>query len=77
MIKYEELIASRGRELTKFFPTAEQLDEDLSSRNVSEFYDRALMADAGARMLKRDGPLWNFYSKADVENLLSEISATH
>lgn len=77
MIKYEKLIASRGRELTKFFPAAEQLNEDLASKNVSEFYDRALMADAGARMLKRDGPLWNFYRKADVENLLSEISATH
>ena len=76
IIKYEDLIASRGRELAKFFPAAEQLNEDLSSKNVSEFYDRALMADAGARMLKRDGPLWNFYNKGDVESLLSENSAT-
>lgn len=74
VIKYEALIGSRGRELAKFFPATEQLDEDLSSKNVSEFYDRALMADAGARMLKRDGSLWNFYSKAEVENLLSELS---
>lgn len=74
VVKYEALIVSRGRELAKFFPAAEQLNEDLSSKNLSEFYDRALMADAGARMLKRDGPLWNFYSKAEVENLLSELS---
>jgi hypothetical protein len=74
VIKYEALIASRGRELAKFFPAAEQLNEDLSSKNVSQFYDRALMADAGARMLKREGPLWNFYSKAEVENLLRELS---
>lgn len=76
VIRYEDLIGSHGRALAKILPAAEQLDEDLSSKNVSEFYDRALMTDAGARMLKRDGPLWNFYSKTDVENLLSEISAT-
>ena len=40
VIKYEDLIASRGRELAKIFPAAEQLNEDLSSKNVSEFYDR-------------------------------------
>src|SRR5262249_46411824 len=75
VIKYEALIESRGRELAKFFPAAEKLDEDLASKNVSEFYDRALMTEAGARMLKRDGPLWNFYGKRDVENVLSEISS--
>lgn len=77
VIKYEALIASRGRELAKFFPAADQLNEDLSSKNVSEFYDRALMAEAGARMLKREGALWNFYSKSEVGNLLSALSAAN
>jgi hypothetical protein len=75
VIKYEELIASRGRELAKILPAASELNENLSSKNVSEFYDRALMIDIGQRLLKRDGPLWNFYEKGDIEKLLSEISA--
>ena len=75
VIKYETLIASRGQELRKIFPAADQLDEDLASRNVSEFYDRALMIEMGQRLLKRDGPAWNFYDKSDVESLLSEVSA--
>jgi Sulfotransferase family len=75
VIKYENLIGSRGRELSKIFPAAERLDEDLASKNVSGFYDRALMMNAGERLLKRDGPLWNFYEKREVESLVSEISA--
>jgi hypothetical protein len=74
VIKYEALVVSRGRELARIFPAAERLDEDLTSKNVSEFYDRALMTDIGQRLLKRDGPLWNFYDKSDVEALLSEVS---
>ena len=74
MIKYEALIESRGRELAKCFPAATQLDENLASKNVNQFYDRALMIDVGQRLLKRDGPIWNFYSKRDVEDLLSEVS---
>jgi hypothetical protein len=74
MIKYEDLMSSRGRELAKIFAGANQLDEDLSSKNVSEFYDHTLMSDIGRRLLRCDGPIWNFYGRAEVEALLSEIS---
>ena len=76
LIKYEDLIASRGREIAKFFPTAAELDEDLSSKNVNKHYDRALMTDLGERLLQREGPLWNFYSKPDVESLLRDLSSS-
>jgi len=74
VIKYEELIATRARELAKFFPAAADSDENLVSKNLNKFYDRALMTDLGRRLLRRDGSLWNFYSKGDVEKLLSEIT---
>jgi hypothetical protein len=74
LIKYEDLIASRGRELAKCFPAAAELDENLTSKNVNQFYDRVLMMDIGQRLLKRDGPIWNSYSKRDVEDLLSDVS---
>ena len=75
VLKYETLIASRGRDLTKIFPIASKLDEDLTSKNVSQFYDHALMADIGQRLLQRGGVLWNFYSRSDVESLLEQVSA--
>ena len=75
LIKYEDLVASRGSELGKFFPAAAELEENLTSKNLNKYYDRALMAGLGERLLKRDGPIWNFYSKRDVESLLSEVGS--
>jgi hypothetical protein len=74
IVKYEDLIATRARALGKFFPAAADLDEDLVSRNLNKYYDRALMTDLGQRLLRRSGPVWNFYSKRDVESLLSEVT---
>jgi hypothetical protein len=76
LIKYEDLIVSRGRELAKFFPAAAELEEDLTSKNLNKYYDRALMADLGERLLRREGPIWNFYSKRDVETLLRDLSSS-
>jgi hypothetical protein len=75
IIKYEDLISSGGRELARFFPAAADLDENLSSKNVNKFYDRAVMLELGRRLLRRDGVIWDFYGKTDVENLLTEVSA--
>jgi hypothetical protein len=76
ILKYEDLVASGGRELKKFFPNGSALEENLSSKNANKFYDRALMMELGQRLLQRRGPIWDFYSKRDVENLLSELSAS-
>jgi hypothetical protein len=75
IVKYEDLVASRGRELAKFFPAATDFDENLSSKNVNRFYDRALMVDLGGRLLRRPGVIWDFYSKREVESLIAEASA--
>lgn len=76
LIKYEDLIVSRGRELAKFFPAAAELDEDLSSKNVNKYYDRALMSALGERLLRREGALWDFYNKREVESLLRDLSSS-
>jgi hypothetical protein len=75
IVKYEDLVASHGRELAKFFSAAADFDENLSSKNVNKFYDRALMLDLGQRLLQRKGVIWDFYSKRDVENLMAEASS--
>jgi Sulfotransferase family len=76
IMRYEDLVASRGRELAKFFPDAADFDENLSSKNANKFYDRALMIDLGEKLLRRKGVIWDFYRKQDVESLISEASAT-
>ena len=73
VIKYEDVVATKGRELAKFFPVAADLDENLGSKNLSQFYDRALMNELAKRLLNRDGPIWNFYTRHDVESLLREV----
>ena len=76
LIKYEDLIASHGRELARFFPAASGLEAALDSKNLNKYYDRALMIDLGQRLLRRDGPIWDFYNKRDVENLLRDVSSS-
>ena len=75
MVRYEDLIESRGQELAKFFPGAAALDENLSSKNVNKFYDRPLMLDLGERLLRRSGVIWDYYSKKDVEKLMAEVNS--
>ena len=76
IVKYEDLIASRGRELSAFFPEAAQLNESLVSKNVNKFYDKALMQQLGEKLLRRSGVIWDFYDKSDVETLLAEVNAS-
>jgi len=76
ILKYEELIESQGRNLGAFFPDAAQLNENLVSKNVNKFYDKALMQDLGDKLLKRSGVIWDFYDKSDVEDLLTEVNAS-
>lgn len=73
IVKYEDLVASSGRELARFFPAAADLQESLSSKNVNKFYDRDVMLTLGERLLKRAGVIWHFYSKADIEKLLTLV----
>ena len=75
LIKYEDLIASRGRDLARFFSGAAALDENLRSKNVNKFYDRPLMLDLGERLLARTGVIWDYYNKSDVEKLMVEVES--
>jgi len=76
IIKYEDLITSRGRELSAFFPEAASLNESLVSKNVNKFYDKAVMQQLGEKLLARSGIIWDFYDKSDVEKLLVEVNAS-
>jgi sulfotransferase family protein len=76
ILKYEDLIASHGRELRSFFPEAATLNENLVSKNVNKFYDKALMQELGEKLLARSSIIWDFYDKSDVEKLLAEVNSS-
>lgn len=71
ILRHEDLIASRGKALAVISPHARALDEPLQARNQNPLYDSDLMRRLGDKLLKTDGPYWDFYPKQSVEELLN------
>ena len=70
VIRYEDLVATRGAALAVAVPAAASLDEPLASRNKSDLYERQMMQRLGAALLANDGAWRKFYAPEDVETLL-------
>jgi hypothetical protein len=73
IIRYEDIIGSRGKALSQVVPAAGELDEPLESKNLNPLYDREMMLEVGERLLRTDGAYWHFYTKESVEELLDQI----
>ncbi len=74
IIRYEDIIDSRGRALQAIVPAAEELDEPLESKNLNPLYNREMVLEVGESLLQREGAYWHFYTRESVEDLLTEIS---
>jgi hypothetical protein len=74
VIRYEEIVESRGKALAKIAPEAAALDARLESRNLNPVYEPKDLVEVGERLLRSDGAAWAFYSKADVEPLLDDAA---
>jgi hypothetical protein len=70
VIRYEDVVATRGKRLAAINPLAASLDEPLESRNRNKLYDGEAMKAIGARLLASDGAYWHFYPRESVETLL-------
>ena len=70
VLRYEDVVATRGKALAAITPAAAGLDEELESRNRNALYDSAAIRDAGRRLLDSDGAYWHFYSRESVTELL-------
>jgi hypothetical protein len=70
VIRYEDVIATRGKRLAIINPLASSLDEPLESRNRNKLYDADAMNSIGRRLLASDGAYWHFYTRESVETLL-------
>lgn len=74
VIRYEDIVASRGKALSRVIPAARELDEPLESKNLNELYDREKMLRIGEKLLESEGAYWHFYSRGEVEDLLSQLA---
>jgi hypothetical protein len=74
VIRYEEIVESGGKALASIATAAGHLEDPLSSKNLNELYDRDEMRLLGCRLLEREGALWHFYSREEVEDLLCQLS---
>lgn len=70
VLRYEEIVASRGAALRRVAGRELPACADLESLNHNKLYDAALMRSLGERLLDREGAWWSFYSPASVEQLL-------
>ena len=73
VIRYEDIVASKGRALSVITPAANELDEPLESKNLNELYDRDQMLKFGEALLESDGAYWDFYPRQEIEDLLSQL----
>lgn len=73
-LKYEAIIASRGRSLTLIDPRAGGLDEPLGSRNGLRLTIDPDAAEIARRLIDRDSPCWGFYDRSEVEAAASASS---
>lgn len=75
VLRYEDIVDSGGKALDAISPSAKYLDEPLSSRNLSELYDRDMMLGLGEMLLRSEGAYWHFYSRESVEKILGQLEA--
>jgi hypothetical protein len=74
IIRYEDLVESRGKALEVIVPAASQLDEPLENKNLNPLYKRDKVLRFGERLLESEGAYWNFYTRESVEEILNGLS---
>lgn len=75
IIRYEDLIATAGRALAAFTPSAASLDVPLQTRNSLEIKRNPKAPWIAERLLNSDIACWQFYSRAEVAALLDHALA--
>lgn len=74
IIRYEGIVSTGGKALAVIIPAASELDEPLSNKNLNDLYDQDNMLRLGERLRQSEGTYWDFYSRAEVEEILGQIS---
>lgn len=69
VIRYEDLISSRGQALTAIDPAARRLNEPLESRNANPLYEPGLVQQLADRLLSDESIFCRFYAASEVRQL--------
>jgi hypothetical protein len=72
VLRYEEIVATRGEALTAITERASALEEPLACRNRADVYDRATMRELGRRLHEVDGAWWHYYDRESVGELIEQ-----
>jgi len=76
VIRYEELVASRGRALAVIDPGAASLDEPLENRNANSLYDAALVGRLAEWLLSDPSVYAGFYHPAEIADVRDRLLAS-
>lgn len=71
VIRYEDIIASRGKALSAVTPDAVNLEEELSSRNNLGLKSDPAAIEIANKLVSRESPCWDFYSRDDVLTMIN------
>ena len=66
VIRYEEIVASRGRALAVIDPAAATLDETLGNLNTNPLYDASLVDGIAERLIADESIYAGFYTASDI-----------
>jgi hypothetical protein len=69
--RYEDVVATGGRCLSRVTDRANALAEALENRNSSRVYEAGRVRELGLRLLGTDGPWWELYTREDVEAVMA------
>lgn len=75
VLRYEDIVASRGAALAAIDPAAAQLAAPLEDRNANPIYRTAEVSRLAHRLLEADGPWWRLYAREDVAGLARVLGA--
>lgn len=75
IIRYESLIATRGRCLDVIDPDAASLTEPLTNQNQNKIYDGRIVNQLAKHLLENDSIFAGIYTSVDIENLRLAWSA--
>jgi hypothetical protein len=74
VIRYEDIVESRGKALSVIVPAARDLDEPLENKNLNPLYDKERILEFGERLLASEGAYWRLYSRRDVQEIMDAVA---
>ena len=74
VIRYEDLVASRGATLSRIAPGAMAWEEPLENRNTRVLYRGLDVRGLAARLLESSGAQWDYYPRDAIAELANQLA---